>query len=393
MLLNFQFQQSGLKIDRAKTLFPCLATILFKKSQMIKTLSISLLMACLLMTGCHPIEEAKKEVPKLLVTSPLRKDTNITKEYVAQIHAIRHIELRALERGYIQNIFVDEGQTVNQGQRMFKIMPNVYQADLQKAKAEAEMVSIEYQNTKALADKNIVSPNELALAKAKLDKANAEVNLAATHLSFTDIEAPFSGIMDRFNVRIGSLVAEGDLLTTLSDISNIWVYFNVAESEYLDYKTNKEAAAPLTVKLKMANGDLFDQLGKIETIEADFDNKTGNIEFRATFPNPKQVLRHGETGNILMEVPYKNAILIPQKATFEILDKTYVYVINKDNTVHQRLITIAAELPHVYIVKSGIDENDKILLEGLRKVHNGDQIEVNFKPIATVFANQALHAE
>lgn len=360
---------------------------------MIKTLSISLLMVSALMTGCHPVEEAKKEVPKLLVTNPLRKDTNITKEYVAQVHAIRHIELRALERGYIQNIFVDEGQTVNQGQRMFKIMPNIYQADLQKSKAEAEMVRIEYQNTKSLADKNIVSPNELALAKAKLDKANADVNLAATHLSFTDVKAPFSGIMDRFNVRVGSLVAEGDLLTTLSDISKIWVYFNVAETEYLDYKTNKEAAAPLTVKLKLANGDVFDQSGKIETIEADFDNKTGNIEFRATFPNPKQVLRHGETGNILMEIPYKNAILIPQKATFEILDKTYVYVIDKNNILHQRLISIAAELPHVFIVKNGLDETDKILLEGLRKVHNGDQIEVNFQPAATVFANQALHAE
>lgn len=360
---------------------------------MIKTLSISLLMVSALMTGCHPVEEAKKEVPKLLVTNPLRKDTNITKEYVAQVHAIRHIELRALERGYIQNIFVDEGQTVNQGQRMFKIMPNIYQADLQKSKAEAEMVRIEYQNTKSLADKNIVSPNELALAKAKLDKANADVNLAATHLSFTDVKAPFSGMMDRFNVRVGSLVAEGDLLTTLSDISNIWVYFNVAETEYLDYKTNKEAAAPLTVKLKMANGDVFDQSGKIETIEADFDNKTGNIEFRATFPNPKQVLRHGETGNILMEIPYKDAVLIPQKATFEILDKTYVYVIDKNNTLHQRLISIAAELPHVFIVKDGLKETDRILLEGLRKVHNGDQIEVNFQPAATVFANQALHAE
>lgn len=360
---------------------------------MIKTLSISLLMVCALIAGCHPVEEAKKEVPKLLVTNPLRKDTNITKEYVAQIHAIRHIELRALERGYIQNIFVDEGQTVNQGQRMFKIMPNIYQADLQKSKAEAEMVRIEYQNTKSLADKNIVSPNELALAKAKLDKANADVNLAATHLSFTDVKAPFSGMMDRFNVRVGSLVAEGDLLTTLSDISNIWVYFNVAETEYLDYKTNKEAAAPLTVKLKMANGDVFDQSGKIETIEADFDNKTGNIEFRATFPNPKQVLRHGETGNILMEIPYKDAVLIPQKATFEILDKTYVYVIGKNNTLRQRLISIAAELPHVFIVKDGLKETDRILLEGLRKVHNGDQIEVNFQPAATVFANQALHAE
>lgn len=255
------------------------------------------------------------------------------------------------------------------------------------------MVRIEYQNTKALSDKNIVSPNELSLAKAKLDKAEAEVKLAQTHLSFTDINAPFSGIMDHFNVRNGSLVDEGDLLTTLSDISKMWVYFNVPESEYLDYKTSKNSQSLGKVRLKMANGEVFDQTGVIETIEADFDNKTGNIEFRAVFPNPNQLLRHGETGNVLIEIPYKNALIIPQKATFEILDKTYVYVVNKDNKLEQRLITVAAELPHVFIVKSGLKEDDKVLLEGLRKVHNGQKIEIDFKQPEQVISQLELHAE
>ncbi len=356
-------------------------------------LFVVLSMALLVLSACHPAAEPKEEVSKFEVTHPLRKDTYITKEYVSQIHAFKHIELRALERGYIQDIFVDEGQSVAQGQRMFKIMPNLYEVDLQKSKAEAEMVHIEYQNTKALADKNIVSPNELSLAKAKLDKAYAEVKLAQTHLNFTNINAPFSGIMDHFNVRNGSLVAEGDLLTTLSDISKMWVYFNVPESEYLDYKTNKIDQNPIKVKLKMANGAIFDQDGKIETIEADFDNKTGNIEFRAVFPNPKQILRHGETGNILIDIPYKDALIIPQKATFEILDKTYVYVVNKENTLEQRLITIAAEQPYVFIVKSGLKENDKVLLEGLRKVHNGQKIEMNVQPPEKVISQLNLHAE
>ncbi len=337
-----------------------------------------------------PEEEAR---PKLLVSTPLRQKTTIVKEYVSQIHAYKHIELRALEKGYLQNTFVDEGQAVKQGQRMFKIMPNLYQGDLQKAKAEAEMVRIEYQNTKALAEKNIVSPNELALAKARLNKAEAEVQLAQTHLNFTDINAPFSGMMDHFNVRNGSLVDEGELLTTLSDISQMWVYFNVPESEYLDYKTHKQSNTPVKVRLKMANGAVFDQTGKIETIEADFDNKTGNIEFRAVFPNPNKMLRHGETGNILIDMPYPNAILIPQKATFEILDKTYVYVVNKQNKLEQKLISIAAELPHVFIVKSGLNVGDRILLEGLRRVHNGEQIDVNFQPADKVMADLELHAE
>jgi len=179
----------------------------------------------------------------------------------------------------------------------------------------------------------------------------------------------------------------------LSDISKMWVYFNVPEAEYLDYKTNKLDENPVAVRLKMANGEVFDQAGKIETIEADFDNKTGNIEFRAVFPNPKQILRHGETGNILIDIPYKNALIIPQKATFEILDKTYVYVVNKEHKLEQRLITVAAELPYLFIVKSGLKEGDNVLLEGLRKVHNGEKIELNFQPPEKVISQLELYAE
>ncbi|MCB5191324.1 efflux RND transporter periplasmic adaptor subunit [Methylobacillus arboreus] len=347
-----------------------------------------------LLSGCHQQEESKhEEALKLEVTSPLRRDTSITREYVSQIHAIRHIEIRALERGYLQNIYVDEGQKVSEGQPMFKIMPNIYQAELLKSKAEADMVLIEYQNTKALTEKNIVSPNELAVAKAKLDKANAEVNLAETHLSFTNIKAPFPGIMDHLNVRNGSLVDEGDLLTTLSDVSKMWVYFNVPEAEYLDYVESKSGQSPVKVRLKMANGKVFDQDGYVETVEADFDNKTGNIEFRATFPNPNKLLRHGQTGNILMEIPYPNAMLIPQKATFEILDKVYVYVVNKDNKLEQRLVHIDAELPHLYIVKDGLQDGEKILLEGLRRVSNGQQIEVSYQSPEKIVSDLNLHAE
>jgi membrane fusion protein, multidrug efflux system len=361
---------------------------------MIREVAIFLGLAATLLTGCGRNEDDKpKELQKFEVTTPLRQDTSITKEYVCQIHAFRHIEIRALERGYLQNIFVDEGQSVNQGQRMFEIMPNLYRAKLQKASAEANNMKIEYLNTKALADKNIVSPNELALAKAKLDKANAEVTMAETHLGFTNISAPFNGIMDHLQVRQGSLVEEGALLTTLSEISKMWVYFNVPESEYLDYKMHKHHEEHVPVQLKMANGEVFDQTGVIETIEADFDNKTGNIEFRATFPNPSKVLRHGETGNILLAVPYKNALIIPQKATFEILDKTYVYVVDKDGKAEQRLVTLAAEMPHLFIVKDGLNDDDKVLIDGLRKVHNGQQMEIDFKAPEKVYSELNLYAE
>ncbi|WP_225587277.1 efflux RND transporter periplasmic adaptor subunit [Methylomonas fluvii] len=324
---------------------------------------------------------------------PLREDTAVIKEYVAQIHAFRHIEIRALERGYVQNIFVDEGQLVHQGQQMFKIMPNIYQAELLKAQAEANSMNIEYLNTKGLADQKIVSPNELALAKAKLDKANAEVKLAETHLGFTNINAPFEGIMDHLDVRTGSLLEDGALLTTLSDISKLWVYFNVPEAEYLDYKLHKDEEARTKVQLKLANGQVYNQNGIIETIEADFDNTAGNIEFRATFANPDKLLRHGETGTILMTKPYKNALLIPQKATFDILDKTYVYIVNPEGKLEQRLVKIEAELPHLFIIKEGLKDDDKVLLEGLRKVHASEKVEINLISPEKIRSELELYTE
>ncbi|UOQ74918.1 efflux RND transporter periplasmic adaptor subunit [Hymenobacter cellulosilyticus] len=361
-----------------------------KRMYMLMLMSWSVL--CL-STSCSKHEEEKEESVKFLVTSPLQKDTTITKEYVSQIHSIQHIEVRALEKGYLQKIFVDEGQQIEKGQLMFQIMPLLYQAELKKAEAEAKFVNIEYQNTKKLADGNIVSPNELALSQAKLEKAKAEVSLAQTHLGFTTIRAPFSGIMDHFQARLGSLVDEGDLLTTLSDNSKMWVYYNVPEAEYLAYKSHVQADAKPQVKLKMANNEEFEYPGIVQTIEADFNNETGNIAFRATFPNPKGLLRNGETGSVLMTVPLKNALIVPQKATFEVLEKKFMYVVDSKNVVHQREVTVGAEMPDLYIITSGLKAGDKIMLEGIRKVKDGDKIRFEYQEPKSVIAHLKVYSE
>ncbi|WP_138993326.1 efflux RND transporter periplasmic adaptor subunit [Larkinella sp. C7] len=358
-----------------------------------KLLMLVSLCALVGVAGCSEKKEEKEEETKYLVTSPLKTDTTVTNEYVSQIHSIQHIELRALERGYLQKIFVDEGQAVKKGQLMFQILPIQYQAELQKAQAEANFVEVEYKNTKSLADSNIVSKNELALAKAKLDKAKAEVTVAQIHLGFTEVRAPFDGIMDHFQVRLGSLVDEGDLLTTLSDNSKMWVYFNVPEAEYLNYKTHAQQENLKNVNLLMANQQVFDYPGVVQTIEADFNNETGNIAFRATFPNPKGLLRHGETGNIQMTLPLKNALIIPQKATFEVLDKKYVYLVDKEGKIRSREITIAAEMPHIFVVKSGLTKDDKILLEGLRQVKENEKIHYTFVQPDSVLSKLSLYAE
>jgi len=357
-----------------------------------KIILLASLTAGLFFNSCNSENHSEEETTKFLVTNPIRKDTSIIKDYVCQIHAISHIEIRSQERGYLEKIFVDEGQFVKKGQILFQIMPKIYTAETQKSRAEADLAEIEYQNTKSLYDKNVVSKNELAMAKARLDMANAELSLAQVHLSFTEIRAPFDGIIDRFHVRLGSLIDEGDLLTNLSDNSKMWVYFNVPEAEYLSYKTSG-SADNVKVRLLMANNELFEFEGVVETIEADFNNETGNIPFRATFPNPKGLLRHGETGNIQMATTLKNALIIPQKATYEVLEKKYVFVVDKDNVAHVREVEISSEIPDLYIIKKGLTEKERIIVEGIRKVKNEQAIEYNYEAPEKILARLEVYSE
>lgn len=351
------------------------------------------LCAVLCHTSCTSKKEAKEETGKYTVTSPLKIDTSFTKEYVSQIKSVRNIEIRAQEKGYLQQIYVDEGHFVKAGQLLFKIMPKMYEAELLKAQAETKAAEIELQNTKLLADKNVVSKNELAMAQAKLEQAKAETALARLHLSFTEIRAPFDGTIDRIPLKLGSLVDEGELLTSLSDNSQMFAYFNVSEPEYLDYETNTGNRGNNKVSLLLANSQPLKYKGEVETIESEFNNETGNIAFRARFPNPDRLLKHGETGKVQMTVPLRNALVIPQKATYEIQDKLYVFVVDKNGKVKSRNISISNQMPDLYVVGNGLSENDRILLEGVQKVKDDDKIVYNFVAPKEVISRLQLKAE
>lgn len=338
-------------------------------------------------------KDKKEDVAKFIVTSPATMDTAFSKEYVSQIRSVRNIEIHAQEKGFLQNIFVDEGQFVKAGQLLFKITPSLYEAELQKAQAEVNAAAIELQNATALAEKNVISKNEQALAQAKLDQAKAELAMAKVHLSFTEIRAPFDGFIDRLPKKIGSLIDEGELLTSLSDNSKMYAYFNVSEPEYLEYKTNANSRGGSEVSLLLANGQPFKFKGKIEVIESEFDNETGNIAFRAIFPNTDNLLRNGQTGKVLMTVPVKNALIIPQKATYEIQNKKYVYVVGADNVVKSREIAVSGEVPDLYVVKSGLTGDEKFLLEGVQKVKDDDRIDFDFLQPKEVLSHLKLKAE
>ncbi len=354
-----------------------------------------LVLAPTLFYRCSPSQAAKEEeIVTYPVTTPIRIDTSFVKEYVSQIRSVRNIELRALEKGYLQNIYIDEGQYVKAGQLLFRIMPKFYEAELKKAQAEAKAEEIEVLNSRLLADKDIVSKNDLALAQAKLERANAEVALAKFHVSATEVRAPFDGVIDRLPLKLGSLVDEGDLLTSLSDNNQMFAYFNVSEPEYLDYQsTAQQNGEKQEVRLLLANNKELAYKGTVETVEGEFDSETGNIAFRARFPNTDRLLKNGETGKVRMVVPLHQALVIPQKATYEIQDKRYAYVVDAKGLVHARLLTISNELPDLYVISSGLSDGDQILLEGIQKVKEDDHIHIQKMNAKDVLTKLRLKAE
>jgi membrane fusion protein (multidrug efflux system) len=199
---------------------------------------------------------------------------------------------------------------------------------------------------------------------------------AGLKLSSTVIRAPFDGIIDRIPQKIGSLVDEGTLLTTLSDNREVFAYFNVSEKEYLNYTlTGNHSAKKEKVTLILANNTQHPYPGTVETIEGEFHAETGSIAFRARFPNPKGVLRQGSSGRIRLQRNIENALVIPQKSTFEIQDKIYVYVMDSTNHVNMRNVNIKMRLPQLYVVRDGLSTKDLIVYEGIQDLTSGDAIE------------------
>ncbi len=346
-------------------------------------------------------EEVQRPV---MLSSPAVKNVRTSQKYVCQIHSRRHIEVRALEQGYLEQVPVQEGQHVKAGQLLFKILPIVHKAHLDADKAELELADIQLRNTQTLSDKQVVSNQELAMAQAERNRAKANVRLAAAKLGFTNIVAPFDGIVDRQYVQQGSLVEEDDMLTTLSDNSLMWVYFNVPEADYLRYKSRPHAIEPESpqqlklsgaiIELQLANGDIFDQsAGDTVTIESNFDNETGNIQFRADFPNPNNLLRHGQTGTLLIGETLKDALVIPQRATFEVLDKRYVFVVGNDGIAHQRAIKVSHEMDDIFVIESGLKAGENFVFEGVRQVHNGEHVKYKVVSPDQALKNMKYHAE
>ncbi len=336
-------------------------------------------------------ESVKEKALVLPVTQVVAKDTIMHHEYVGDIQAVRNVELRARVGGFLEKIYVDEGQHVQKGQVLFSINDEEYQSEMAKAKAtlesakaEAKAAELEIDRLRVLVEKKVVSETELEVALARLNAVKAHIEEArwakrnaALRLSYTSIKAPFDGIIDRIPFKIGSLIEHGTLLTTVSDVSEVFVYFNVSEGEYLEYvkaRVHEEIETDNRVSLVLADGTSYPQAGRIETMEGEFHPSTGSIAFRARFPNPNILLKHGATGKIKMANTLNDAILVPQKSVFEIQDKNFVFIVDANNQVRMRNFVPKTRFSHYYIVESGLEPGDKIVYEGIQEVRDGMQI-------------------
>jgi membrane fusion protein (multidrug efflux system) len=352
-----------------------------------KIKQIPWLALCLIVTACAPEKAAEMKPESYEVITPLVKDTSYSSEYVAEIQSVRYVEVRSKIKGFIEKNYVDEGQAVSKGQLLFSLSFMEHEKELQKANADykaaiADLTAaeVELNNVKRLVEKDIVSKTELEVLDAKINALRAKVEEAlankeqvALHLDFSQIKAPYDGIINRIPHKVGSLIEEGDMLTSISDNSEIFAYFHLSEVDYLNYISSNEEEIKV-VGLRLANNERYSHKGKIEMIESEFDRHTGNIAFRARFPNPEGMLKHGANGEIIINKVLKNALVIPQKSTFEIQEKLYVFVVDKDNKLKQRNITPKMRFPDYYAVESGLSSNEKIVFEGVENLKDGEKI-------------------
>ena len=350
------------------------------------------------LTACGNSQSGAKmgdnEFAVLAVTSTTSDQTT---SYPATIKGTQDIEVRPQVSGFIVKLCVDEGATVRKGQALFQIDPTQYAASVRQAKAAVEMakanvntLALTEENKKTLFDKKSISDfeyqtavNQLLSAKANLAQAEASLVSANQNLSFCTVTSPSNGVVGTFPYRVGSLVSASisQPLTTVSEIGDIYVYFSMTEKELLGLTkaggTLKEQLAKMpAVKLQLSDGSMYTEEGKIDAVSGVIDQSTGSVSMRAIFPNGKNILRSGGSGNIVFPYVMDGIIMIPQSSTVEIQDKKFVFVLQPDNTVKNTEVQISSlDDGKSYLVTNGLKSGDKIVIEGVQKLKDGQAIE------------------
>lgn len=343
------------------------------------------LASCQANTQENSTPPGSKEYPVLTVSE---RDTTLSIPYVANIQAGKNVEIHSRIDGLLNKIHIKEGQHVRKGQLLFKINDSELRIELNKAVAayksavaDAKVAQVEVERVQMLVDKQVITKTELDLVTAKYralmakaDVALADKNAVQQRISYTNVTAPFDGIVDRIPLKEGSLVTSSSLLTTISDIGSVFAYFYISENEFFQTQNNKADTQNIkSINLVLPDGSTHPHEGQLEFAESEID-ESGNIAYKARFANPGNTLRHGASGKLLITRPLHGVILIPQKTVFEIQDKNYVFVVGKDNVARMKPVQISQRLADYYVVTGGLSAQDQVVFEGIQTIREGDKI-------------------
>jgi len=364
-----------------------------------KNFSIVSIFALLILASCGKKEEQQMP-PQAPVPFPVqtiaKQDAVVYQEYTANLEGQQNVEIRAKVNGFIQKIYVDEGQVVRKGQLLFKLETQTLNQDASAAKAAVQAAQVEVDRLKPLVDRKIISNVQLETAKARLAQAKSAYGSIAANIGYGTIVSPVNGVIGSLPFREGSLVsATSEMpLTTVSDTKIVRAYFSMNEKQLLFFnKTFKGATtaeklkASPEVSLLLVDGSEYDQKGRIATMNGLVNPETGTTQFRAEFKNPQGILRSGSSGIIRLPIEQKDVILVPQNAVFEVQGKKMIYVVGEGNKVKSKIIEVNGTSELNYIVTAGLSEGDVVVIEGASKLK--DDTEIVPQPAKTETATPA----
>jgi len=348
-----------------------------------------------LLQSCNKTEQPPQFPPMELPVSKIESGNGlVSKEYPASIEGVTDVEIRPQVSGYLHKVYVDEGAYVRAGQPLFQIDSRIYaeqyntaKAGVSVARANLANLKIDLDRRKELVKESIVSNIQIQQAqaaydgaKASLTQAEATAQSARINLDFCTIKAPVSGYLSRINYRLGSMISPAGVepITVLSDSHEVNVYFSMSENDFLTFQNSQVGStiqekirkAPL-VGLQIADGHLYEEKGKIDAVEGQFNSNTGSVTFRAKFNNPKNIIRGGNTGKIVIDQHYDNVIMVPIASTVNIQDKVYIFSVDKDNKAVQKAIEVSGKSGTSYMVTSGIKAGESYIVSGFERLQPG----------------------
>ena len=368
-----------------------------RMSYNIKTGLLTAIVGLAVLTSCG--KKQQQQMPSAVYktvkvsTQTIQLDT----EYSATIRGRQDIDVYPQVGGTLQKLCVTEGQTVKKGQTLFIIdqVPfqaalNTAEAALKAAEAQQATAELNYNSRKQLFDERVVSEfdmqtahNALLSAKAAVAQAKAQVVNARNSLSYTVVKSPSDGVVGTLPYRQGALVGSSmpKPLTTVSDNSQMYVYFSLNESELLklarEYGSIDSAVVNMPpVRLLLVDGSEYEEVGKVESVSGVVDRSTGSVQLRAVFNNPNKLLHSGSTGNVIIPATFENVIVVPAAATVQIQDKFKVFIVDENGIAHSQLITInEKDGGNEFIVTSGLKGGEEIVAEGAGMVKEGQDVK------------------